>query len=116
MPESGVFGAELDLIYVDLDNIQGAYVSEPGEDPFIAINISLKDKQDPTANIIYQALLTFHRALPDVYRLFPIRKFYEDLPQHLPLPILEPEIIFIGRAFRRWKYPVYLPANFRLIG
>jgi hypothetical protein len=110
MPYSGVFGAEIDLVYVDLDNIQGAYVSEPGEEPFIAINSLLKDKNEPTAQIVYQALLAFHRALPDVYRLFPIRQFYENLPE------VEPEIVIFARPARRWGYAAYYPDDYKMIG
>lgn len=118
MPNSGVFGAEIDLIYVDLDNIQGAYVSEPGETPFIALNTSLKDRQDPTAQLVYQALLAYHHSLPDCYRLFPIRQFYENLPTAAPAApqVVEQEIIVFARAPRRWGYAAYYPDDFRLIG
>ena len=86
MPFSGVFKVELMPVYLDLDNTLGIYVVEPGEDPFIALNISLKDKSDhnQTAKTVYRALVDFHDDLPDVYKLFPLIQCYEDLPQTAP--------------------------------
>jgi hypothetical protein len=112
MPFKGVFEVDLTPIYVNLGNTLGAYVVEPGETPFIVLHESLKDKQDPTAQIVYQALVAFHKSLPEVYRLFPLTQYFEDLPE----VITEPDIIIIGRASRRWSYPVYLPQTFKLIG
>jgi nitrate reductase beta subunit len=70
---------------------------------------------------VYQTLLNYHRAIPadSIYRCFPMVRYFEEL---IPLSkedfteVAECEIIFLGRATRRWHYPVYLPENFRVIG
>jgi hypothetical protein len=84
MPFSGVFNVDLAPVYLDLDNSLGVYVVDPGEVPFIALDLSLKDKDDQATNQVYRALVDFHNSLPDVYRLFPLTVCYEDLPHTTP--------------------------------
>lgn len=108
------FGEDLAPYYVDLDNSLGAYVADPGHSPMIILDTSLKDKQESAPQLVYQALLDFHRKLPEVYRLFPLIQYFEDLQ---PEPVaVEPEIIIFARPARRWGYAAYFPDEFRLIG
>lgn len=81
MAISGIFSVDLSPVYVELGNTLGAYVVEPGEDPMIVLNSSLKDKDNLIANLVYNALVRFHNSLLDVYRLFPIIQYFEDLPE-----------------------------------
>jgi hypothetical protein len=112
---------EITIVYLDLSNNFGFYRAVPGKEPYICLNEKLLKGGEGVHLTVYRVLLDYFRAIPldSPYRLFPMVRYFEEL---IPLnqdefkEVAEPDLIFIGRATRRWSYPVYLPQTFKLIG
>jgi hypothetical protein len=110
------------LVYCDLAENYGYYRIRTGKQPYICLSNKLLEGSEGVHYQVYQTLLNYHEAIPldSPYRLFPMVRYFEEL---IPLDQkdfaeleVEPDLIFIGRASRRWSYPVYLPQTFKLIG
>lgn len=111
----GPFVCDFPPVFAGLGKSLGMYVIEPGLEPVIILN-SVLEKYPIVAQGVYTTLYNYHESLAEVYKLFPLTVYYEQLVPPEAVPIQEPEIIFIGRPARQWSYPVYLPQNFRMIG
>lgn len=110
----GPFVCGFPPIFVKLGKSLGIYVIEQGVEPAILLN-SVLEEYPIVAQAVYQTLYNYHESLQEVYKLFPLTVYYEELvpPEAVPVPEPEPEVIITRR---QWSYPVYLPQSFKLIG
>jgi hypothetical protein len=104
MSLSGPFCCDFPPIFVELGNSLGVYVVEQNVEPVILLNSQLEDTDLSLAQIVHDRLYGFHSSLEEVYKLFPLRVYYEDLIPLEAVPMPEPEVIFVGRAMRLWRF------------
>jgi hypothetical protein len=118
MSLSGPFCCDFPPIFADLGKSLGVYVVEQSVEPVILLNSQLEGVDLSLAQAVHDALYRFHESLEEVYKLFPLKVYYEDLIEvETPLALEpEPEIIFVGRAFRLWKFHLANNEPIRVIG
>jgi hypothetical protein len=107
MSLSGPFICDFPPIFVELGKSLGVYVIEQHVEPVILLNSKLEETNLSLAQEVYNTLYRFHDSLEEVYKLFPLKVYYEDLmpAETTLLSLPEPgEIIFVGRAFRIWHF------------
>lgn len=106
MPFPGHLICDFPPIWTDLGDSLGLYKVELGLEPLILLNSKLEGNDLTIAQGVYNTLFSFHERLNDSYKLYPLKVYYEDLVpvEALPRPEVGPEIVFIGRAFRLWRF------------
>lgn len=119
----GVFICGFPPLWAGLGETLGIYFIDQGLPPGIILHDRLKDFPE-AARAVFDTLKRFHDCLPDVYKLFPLEVFFEDLvpPEAIPPtesePVPQAEIIFIGTAIRprKWSYTDNASRVYKLIG
>lgn len=97
--------------YADTGNSRGFYCILPGYPSYVCLNENLLEGSEEVHRLVYQVLIDYHLSVPpdSKIRVFELVRYFEELGE-LPIVasqlILEPlpEIIFIGRAFRPWRF------------
>jgi hypothetical protein len=97
--------------YADTGNSQGFYCILPGYPSYVCLNESLLEGSEEVHQLVYKVLIDYHKSIPvdSKIRVFELVRYFEELGV-LPIVagqlILEPlpEIVFIGRAFRPWRF------------
>jgi hypothetical protein len=125
MSLSGAFYWDFPPIFVELGRSLGVYVVEQGIEPYIVISKKIEG-YPAVAEGVYKTLYNFHVGLPDIYKLFPLKVFYEDLVPQEAIPLPEPEVAAVEaelplnilpfRPARRWQYNIFYPHDYRTIG
>jgi hypothetical protein len=92
------------VYYCSLGSDFGFYRSTPDSMAYICLDQSLKNGTDSQHLAVYHTLLNFHKSLDTWDRLIPIVKYFKALvpPEGIPMP--EPELEFVGRAIRVWRF------------
>jgi hypothetical protein len=104
-----IVSGDIKIVYHDLVDTFGFYRIRQGKEPFICLSneLLLEDKEPLHLNV-FKMLLQVHNSIPadSPYRLYPLRKYFEELIEDDTAPAAEqgPEIIIIGRAIRLWRF------------
>jgi len=99
---------EIKVIYTELSNTFGFYRIRQGKAPFICLSNSLLDEgQEPVHRNVYRMLAELHNSIPtdSVYRLYPMRTYFEELvPDEEVNSNNGPDLTIVGRPMRQWNY------------
>jgi hypothetical protein len=113
-----IVSGDIKVVYHDLVDTFGFYRIRQGKEPFICLSNELLSEDNESAHLnVFKMLLQVHKSIPldSPYRLYPLRKYFEELVEEI-IPAAEPEIVFVGRAFRLWKFHLANNEPIRVIG
>lgn len=95
---------EIKIVYLDLLDTFGYYRTRPGKEPYVCLsNALLADRYSQLYQSVFNTFLGLYRA-GQVDHSEQVTVYYESLVPVIGMPLPEPEIIFIGRAMRLWRF------------